>query len=76
MKDMMARLERLRRDAAECERIRDCAADQKKRELFDKLARHFRMLAREVDCAIVGSYPPDTFLGRKTQEPFPKGETE
>jgi len=74
MKDMVARLDRLRKDAAECELIRDSATDRRKRELFERLAGHLKMLAKEVERAIVTSYPPDTFLGRKTQEPFPKEE--
>ena len=38
MQDMLAQLEKLRREAAECELIRDLATDPKKRELFDRLA--------------------------------------
>jgi hypothetical protein len=38
MQDMLAQLEKLRRDAAECELIRNLATDPKKRELFDRLA--------------------------------------
>lgn len=75
MKDMAARLEMLRRDAAECELIRD-SANQRKRELFERLAAHLKMLAGEVERAIITNYPPDAFLGRKTQEPFPKEEAE
>jgi hypothetical protein len=41
MQDMLAQLEKLRRDAAECELIRDLATDPKKRELFDRLAAPF-----------------------------------
>jgi hypothetical protein len=76
MKDMVARLDRLRKDVAECERIRDSATARRKRELFERLAGHLKMLAEEVERAIVASYPPDTFLGRKTQEPFPKQDAE
>lgn len=76
MKDMVARLDRLRKDAAECELIRDSATDRRKRELFERLAGHLKMPAEEVERAIGTSYPPDTFLGRKTQEPFLKEEAE
>jgi hypothetical protein len=76
MKDMVARLKRLRTDAAECELIRDSTSDTRKRELFERLAGHLKMLAGEVERAILTNYPPDTFLGRKTQEPFPKEEAE
>lgn len=49
MQDMLTQLEKLRRDAAECELIRDLATDFKKRELFDRLATHFSVLATEVE---------------------------
>ena len=52
MKDMQAHLDKLRRDAAECAIIRDLASDQKKRELFTKLADHLSVLAAEVERAI------------------------
>ena len=55
MQDMLAQLERLRRDAAECQRIRNLATDPKKRELFDRLAAHFSILASEVEKAILES---------------------
>lgn len=37
---MKTQLEKLQRDTAECEMIRDLATDPKKRELFDRLAAH------------------------------------
>jgi hypothetical protein len=49
---------------------------RKKRQLFERLAEHLKMLAAEVERAIIANCPPDTFLGRKTQEPFPKEEAE
>ena len=52
MKDMLAQLEKLRTDAAECALIRDLATDLKKRELFAKLTEHFAVLAAEVERAI------------------------
>ena len=52
MKDMRAHLEKLRVEAAECEMIRDLATDKAKRELFDRLAQHYRVLAVEVERAI------------------------
>ena len=55
MQDMLTELEKLRRDAAECELIRDLATDFKKRELFDRLATHFSVLATEVEKAILES---------------------
>ena len=41
----VTQLAKLRRDAAECQIIRDLATDPKKRELFDRLASHFSVLA-------------------------------
>ena len=55
MQDMLTQLEKLRRDAAECKLIRDLATDFKKRELFDRLATHFSVLATEVEKAILES---------------------
>jgi hypothetical protein len=52
MKDMRVHSEKLRTDAAECDRIRDSAADPKKRELFMRLGQHLRVLADEIDSAI------------------------
>ena len=48
MKDMQAYLEKLQRDAAECELISNLATDAKKKELFARLAAHQKTLAAEV----------------------------
>ena len=53
MQDMLAQLEKLRSDAAECQLIRDLATDPKKRELFDRLAAHLTQLASEVEQTIL-----------------------
>jgi len=45
MKDYLAQVEKLRKDAAECARIRDLATEKDKRELFDRLASHLTVLA-------------------------------
>jgi len=75
MKDMAARLEKLRKDAAECARIRDLASDPIKCELFAKLAEHYQVLATEVERAMkIFGNSAGTFLGRKTQDPFPEEE--
>jgi len=52
LKDYQASLEKLRRDAAEAALIRDLATDPKKREMFDRLARHLNQLADEVERAM------------------------
>jgi hypothetical protein len=53
MKDYLAQSEKLRKDAAECARIRDLATDPKKREMFDRLASHLTVLADQVEMAIL-----------------------
>jgi hypothetical protein len=52
MQDMTKHLEKLRKDAAECELISNLATDKDKRDLFAKLAQHHRTLAAEVERAI------------------------
>ena len=75
MKDMAARLEKLRKDAAECALIRDLATDPAERELFTNLAEHYQVLATEVERAMkFFGDSGGTFLGRKTQEPFAEEE--
>jgi hypothetical protein len=51
MKDYQASIEKLRQDAAEAALIRDLATDKTKRELYDKLHKHFNRLADEVEQA-------------------------
>jgi hypothetical protein len=53
MKDYLAQVEKLRKDAAECARIRDLATEKDKRELFDRLASHLTVLADQVEQAII-----------------------
>jgi hypothetical protein len=60
MKDIQAHLEKLRTQLAECEMIRDLATDPRKRELFARLAEHFRTLAGELETEIAKRLPPDT----------------
>jgi hypothetical protein len=47
--DMQAHLEKLHVQIAECEMIRDLATDPAKRELFARLAEHFKVLVSEVE---------------------------
>jgi hypothetical protein len=51
-KDMQTHLEKLRIQISECELIRDLATDKAKRELFNSLAEHFKVLAAEVERTI------------------------
>ena len=52
MKDYQDKIEKLRKDAAECALIRDLATEPHKRELFNRLAGHLNTLAAEVEKAI------------------------
>ena len=52
MKDYLASLERLRRDAEEAAAIRDRASDPDKVALYHRLYRHYASLAAEVEKAI------------------------
>lgn len=52
MQDMKAHLEKLQVQMAECEMIAKLATDGAKRELFDRLARHYSELAAEIQRAI------------------------
>lgn len=52
MQDMRTHLEKLRSQVAECELIRDLTTDNAKRELFNRLAEHLRVLAGEIERAI------------------------
>lgn len=65
MKDMRAYLEKLKTQAAECEMIRELATDPAKRELFARLADHFKILAGEIERAMADP-TPITFIRRKT----------
>jgi hypothetical protein len=49
MKDFQARIEKLRIEAAECDLVAGLATDVKKRELFERLARDYREMVRDVE---------------------------
>ena len=49
MKDYLASIEKLRRDAAQAAQVRDLAIDQAKREVFDRLAVHLSSLADQIE---------------------------
>ena len=53
MKDYQAQLEKLRREAAECALISDLATDTDKRDLFERLASQFTVLADQVELAML-----------------------
>jgi hypothetical protein len=52
MRDYLASIEKLRRDAVEAALIRDLATDHAKREMFDRLYQHLGRLADEVEKAL------------------------
>ena len=52
MRDMAAQLEKLQVQMAECEMIARLATDRAKRDLFTRLAAHYKVLADEVARAI------------------------
>jgi hypothetical protein len=52
MKDYLASIEKLRKDAAEAALIRDLAMDEAKREVFNRLHEHLNRLADEVERAL------------------------
>jgi hypothetical protein len=52
MRDMQAHLEKLRAETTSRERIARRATDTAKRDLFTRLAQHYRILASEVERAI------------------------
>jgi hypothetical protein len=52
MKDYLAQVEKLRKDAAECALIRDLATDKDKRDMFDRIASHLTVLANQVEQAM------------------------
>jgi hypothetical protein len=51
-------LEKLRIDAAECRIICDLATDHSKSELFERLASHLSVLARQVEAAMIAAGKP------------------
>ncbi|WGS23332.1 MULTISPECIES: hypothetical protein [unclassified Bradyrhizobium] len=59
MKDMVAHLEKLRADAAECALIRDLATDPRKRQLFAMLAEHLSTLAATVETEVAAATKGD-----------------
>ena len=49
MQDMKASAEKLRAEADYAEQIARSATDRQKRELYERLAAHFRQLAGEIE---------------------------
>ena len=53
MKDYLAQIEKLRKDAAECALTRDLTTDVSKWEMFDRLAVHLSSLADQVEMEVL-----------------------
>jgi len=66
MKDMQVHLDKLRAETAECEAISRRATDDEKRELFARLAEHYKVLTAEIERAIGEKRPasPPQFTTR------------
>jgi hypothetical protein len=60
MKDLKAKLEKLRVDAAECNLISNLATDYAKRDLFARLSRRLLDMAAEVEAAIAAKTEGET----------------
>lgn len=58
MKDMQLQLEKLRTEATDCALIAKLATNKAKRDLFEKLAEHYNVLATEVQRAIDSAMAP------------------
>jgi hypothetical protein len=56
MKDLRAKLEKLRTDAEDCDLIGRLATDKTKRETFRKLAIRLRSAAAEVEVAVAEKF--------------------
>ena len=59
MQDVQTLLEKLRGEAAKCRLISDLATDEKKRELFSRLADHLSVLANDIANAIIAQKESD-----------------
>lgn len=73
MKEMLAQLDLLRAQIAECERLQIVATNQIKRDLYARLLVRYRAIAAELEHAIANLPSPfDTLLRRKNPKPFPR----
>lgn len=60
MRDLKAKLEKLRIDAEDCNLISKLATDRAKRELFARLSQQLHDMAAEVEAAIAARTAGDT----------------
>jgi hypothetical protein len=72
MQDMTTHLEKLRLQVTECEMIRDLATESGKRELFARLAEHFKALVGELERAIAVQTPSGSLADRQPEQPSPE----
>jgi hypothetical protein len=60
MRDLKAKLEKLRVEAADCDLISNLATDHAKRELFARLSRQLLDMAAEVEAVIAAKTEGET----------------
>jgi hypothetical protein len=68
MKDYLASIEKLRRDAAEAALVRDLAMDPVKRDMYGRIHDHLTRLANEVELAMSRSENGDRRRGNDRQQ--------
>ena len=66
MRDLVAKLEKYRLEAEDCELISKLAVDMNKREFFARLAVQFRQLSRDIEEQMAGR-EPDTDLSASSR---------
>lgn len=59
MKDINARIEKLRVDAEDCDLIGKLATAPEKRDVFQKLADDYRKMVRELETIIINRAIPE-----------------
>lgn len=52
MQDILAHLEKLRADIAQCEQLERSATSQTKRNIFHRVRAHYKVLAAELERAL------------------------
>jgi hypothetical protein len=69
VEDLKATLEKLLTDAEDCAVIGKLASDEKKRELFNRLATDLRSMARDVEAAMIALRRAGPHSGSKKPPP-------
>jgi hypothetical protein len=69
VEDLKVTLEKLLTDAEDCAVIGKLATDEKKRELFNRLATDLRSMARDVEAAMIALRRAEPDSGSKKPPP-------